>query len=490
MFITPSFFQHSRAIRPIITAVFFISLLVIFFMPFADNDFGWHYRCGSQILQGRGVCHGGEFLYFLSDYHWANPNFLYDILSTIVFNLFGFWGLSFLGSLLLTLIITLIYRSNSANIFIKIVLIYVAIFSSWSVLSLGLRSQLLSLLFGALTFYLLETKTTVSFKKIIWLIPLFGVWANTHGSFFLGPLIFAIYLAGQWLGFLRKKVLLKTAGITSAVFGLAILATLLNPFNYHIYEEIYRHWQMPLNTLIAEWVPPSLWPAIIITVLTGFFVIYTVIKDKIDFFTTTVLVSATFFALKARRNLPLFYFYYLYLVLKNINFAIDKKYGRYLAYFLTGAIVLGLIFWAPQKIKNTISFSTDLASYCSKGYVQYPCQATEFFKKFAATSQKSLNVFNTYEWGGFLVWQLPEHKIFIDGRMPAWSGEAGQSPYTTWLEIIQARSGWDKKLASYGTNCLFIGNGTFLDLLLQEQAEEYGYQEIYRDKLAVIWLKS
>ena len=52
------------------------------------------------------------------------------------------------------------------------------------------------------------------------------------------------------------------------------------------------------------------------------------------------------------------------LVLKNINFAIDKKYGRYLAYFLTGAIVLGLIFWAPQKIKNTINRTTINRNKC------------------------------------------------------------------------------------------------------------------------------
>ena len=490
MYINSQFFQRNQILRSILTLVFFISLLVIFFLPLADNDFGWHYRCGMQIMQSRGVCQGGEFLYFLSDYQWANPNFLYDIFIANVFNHFGFLGLSFLGSLILTLVIIWIYKSSPAGIFIKIPLIYLAIFLSWPVLSLGFRSQILSLLFGALTFYFLGAKKESHLKKIIWLVPLFGVWANTHPSFFLGPLIFALYLIGQWLGFLRKKVLLKTVAITSIVFCLSSIATLLNPFGYYIYEEVYRHWQMPLSTLIAEWVPPLLWPSVIIIVLTGIFIIYNVLKNKFDFFATAVLLIAAFFSLKARRNLPFFYFYYLYLVLKNLNFKINEKWGRYFEYFLTGVIMLGLIFWAPRKIQRTFQFDTDFSQYCSAGYVQYPCRATAFLKKFAAENRRSLNIFNTYEWGGFLVWQLPEHKIFIDGRMPAWFGEAGQSPYTTWLKIIQASIDWDKKLTAYGTDCLFIGPGTFLDLLLQEQAERFGYRAIYRDDLAAIWLKS
>ena len=29
-------------------------------------------------------------------------------------------------------------------------------------------------------------------------------------------------------------------------------------------------------------------------------------------------------------------------------------------------------------------------------------------------------IFSEYGWGGYLIWKLPEKKVFIDGRMPSW----------------------------------------------------------------------
>ncbi|MBU1200216.1 hypothetical protein KJ953_01615 [Patescibacteria group bacterium] len=93
-----------------------------------------------------------------------------------------------------------------------------------------------------------------------------------------------------------------------------------------------------------------------------------------------------------------------------------------------------------------------------------------------------------YNLGGFLIWQLPEMKMFVDGRMPAWIGEGSKSPYTTWLEVIQAQPGWNEYLLGMGTEYLLIAPGTFLDLELDEGgALELGWEEEYRDKGAVVY---
>jgi len=92
-----------------------------------------------------------------------------------------------------------------------------------------------------------------------------------------------------------------------------------------------------------------------------------------------------------------------------------------------------------------------------------------------------------YEWGGFLIWQKPNIKVFVDGRMPAWKDENGKSPYQVFLEIIQTQPGWNEKLNKWKTNYLLIGNGSFLDLLLQKESKKYGWEEKYRDSIAVIY---
>ncbi|NCO89179.1 hypothetical protein GW881_04660, partial [Candidatus Roizmanbacteria bacterium] len=49
----------------------FLILLFIFilgFSPVKDTDFGWHYRCGKQIISGNTPCLKNTFSYYLSNY--------------------------------------------------------------------------------------------------------------------------------------------------------------------------------------------------------------------------------------------------------------------------------------------------------------------------------------------------------------------------------------------------------------------------------------
>lgn len=46
-------------------------------------------------------------------------------------------------------------------------------------------------------------------------------------------------------------------------------------------------------------------------------------------------------------------------------------------------------------------------------------KAVEFFRE--NPNSCAGNLFNSYNFGGFLIWRLPEKKIFIDGRMPSWT---------------------------------------------------------------------
>lgn len=111
----------------------------------------------------------------------------------------------------------------------------------------------------------------------------------------------------------------------------------------------------------------------------------------------------------------------------------------------------------------------------------YPCMALKQFP------QLSGNVYANYEWGGFLIWQKPNVKVFVDGRMSAWKTGDGTYPYQTYLAIIQAQPGWNEKLQKLKTNYLLIGTGTFLDLLLQKEKNQYRWEEKYRDNTAVVY---
>src|SRR6185312_1980103 len=50
----------------------------------------------------------------------------------------------------------------------------------------------------------------------------------------------------------------------------------------------------------------------------------------------------------------------------------------------------------------------------------YPAAAVAYLHRHLPKQQ----IFSTYDWGGYLDWQLPEKKVFIDGRMPSWRWQA------------------------------------------------------------------
>lgn len=235
--------------------------------------------------------------------------------------------------------------------------------------------------------------------------------------------------------------------------------------------------------MIAEWVGPIWWQnvLIILTMLGATFLF--VRHKKIDYRFFLLLIFA-YFAVSARRNLPIYYIMLFYVLLDFLDFQtlFSEKTAKFFNIPAIILIISVIIFWGLPGFSKTKNFSANFETYCQSNIIKLPCRAVEKMK------DKTGNVFNTYEWGGFLIWQLPNMKVFVDGRMPAWQDEQGRYPYAVFLNIIQTQPGWDEELKKYSTDYLLIGRGSFLDLLLQEDAQKiYGWREEYRDDVAAIY---
>ena len=73
--------------------------------------------------------------------------------------------------------------------------------------------------------------------------------------------------------------------------------------------------------------------------------------------------------------------------------------------------------------------------------------------------------------------------------MPAWLTPEGKSPYTIYLETLQNQPGWEETLKRYKVDWILISPGTFMDLLLAPGPEKFGWRQVYRDKIAVVYQK-
>jgi hypothetical protein len=90
-------------------------------------------------------------------------------------------------------------------------------------------------------------------------------------------------------------------------------------------------------------------------------------------------------------------------------------------------------------------------------------------------------LFNSYNWGGYLIWELREYPVFADGRTDLYGDEL----LTEWLEIANAADGWQQKLEARGVRLALLEPSWALSKLLPGA----GWQLLYEDDHSVLYAK-
>lgn len=358
---------------------------------------------------------------------------------------------------------------------------------SQHVLGLGIRSQITTFSFIIFLLYLLFNWGHK--PKLLYLLPiLFLIWVNMHGGFALGIFIYGLFLINKVIAvFLDKD---NPADIKKLIifFFISILITVINPFGISQYNWYFTHISYPLGSLIVEWVPSGLTTQIAVFILGLIYLtLLFSVKTRFKYFWVLMIISMAIAAIKANRNTPFFWITLFLVVSDVLQKDLEKietgKLWQNIFYVLVFIGVVTAFLINSQKVWG---FINNKNNFCKAGLTNYPCDAVEFISRHPLTGR---NIYNTYEWGGYLEWKLPQYQYFVDGRMPVWPTPEGKSPYAVYLEIVQARPGYQKILDKYKTDSLLIGSGTFLDLELQKNTNTL-WREIYRDEIAVVYGKS
>jgi hypothetical protein len=105
----------------------------------------------------------------------------------------------------------------------------------------------------------------------------------------------------------------------------------------------------------------------------------------------------------------------------------------------------------------------------------FPAGAVAWMKQVGLSG----NLFNEYDWGGYLIYTLPESKVFVDGRTDLY----GDAILDDYLFIMGAKDGWEALLKSYQVDFLLIRS----DSSLAKFAEIAGWQALYTDSTSVLF---
>lgn len=411
------------------------------FQPVTDPDFGWHLRAGLDMFERSwAVPRVDPYSHTMSDWAWIEHAWLTDVFMAAGYREFGLSGVIALFGLIAAgawIVASSLAKCQTSYRLIACTL------SLWVALPfLGARTQMVTVLGLAVLLVLLE-RFHDGARWVRWTIPLlFLLWANLHGGFTAGLFLLGLVVAASvcvrigcvWWPSLTDHLderVLSWLRVRQLVFvaGAAGVATLVNPYGWKLYAEIFDSLsnQFMLDFL-KEWQPVSLATRAgrgFVTYLAGLVVAMLLGYRRVE--PIRWVVGAVFLVVSLRhlRNVPLFLIVSLPLFAEMLATGAVRLTGwlqpslRQVRLGLLGLTLAGglfLVWLGPDHLQHIAQAGLQPERYYTE--TSYPIEAIQWVHNHR--DQVGRRLFNDYVHGGFLLWWLPEEKIFIDGRMPAW----------------------------------------------------------------------
>lgn len=428
-----------RNIAYILVVIF--SVLVLFRPP-DDPDFGWHFKYGEGIYQSHSIQKDNTFSYTFSDYKWANSYWLAEVIIYILYHTLGNTLPSIILSALLGISLIYILEKRGSNTFGTAITTILAT-STLSIFSLSVRPIYFSSYYFLALIYLLLFD-----NKRLWLLPIiFVLWANTHADFVIGLFILGIYSFDNLVSAIKSKIHtsynLRLARIFWKSFNLFListLCTLINPYGTGLWTTLLGEVTQPIRgNAVMEWRPlysethTVFFVGIILAI--GLLSSILLFKNKLSKYSRWYLALTIFFYILSIISTYFIRIFVLFTALsvKDTLHEISSNVGEFIKrkkIVIPKSSILVflsvLIFSVFPNFLNNVYLSLNMMKWTHNK--SYPYKAVEYIKENPIQG----NMRNRYNWGGYLIWQLPEYKTFIDGRMASWkqSGSFFLDDYT------------------------------------------------------------
>jgi hypothetical protein len=98
------------------------------------------------------------------------------------------------------------------------------------------------------------------------------------------------------------------------------------------------------------------------------------------------------------------------------------------------------------------------------------------------------NIFNDYDIGGYLIYNLyPQQRVFVDNRPEAYSEQFFKNEY---LPLGTDNALWDKMSDTYQINVLYIHHKNILTKFISNRLRDPNWRLVYADDYALIFVKN
>jgi hypothetical protein len=337
-------------------------------------------------------------------------------------------------------------------------------------------------------------------RESLFLIPgLFALWANLHGSFVLGFGLIAAFAAG------READLLRTRAVNAVwrdlrfrwlllLFGLGFVGTLLNPYGWGIFRAAWETAGNPNFADLVEWQPLSLQmrqgqAAMVVSI--ALIAAWCFTPRRIA---AAELILLLGFGVAMLRNSRMIVWWApiaaYFLAIHSA--AVWKRFHRFRLLsrptsthptrpFWTFASLLTVcVITACSPLGQAVILGKEPSPRASLS-PETPVGATAYLRAHPPHGQ----IFNTYEWGDYLLWAGPEGlQVFV-------ASHAHLVPREVWLDylrVISLQDGWERILDRYQTQVAVLDSIQHGDLV-DSLRDSKNWSLVYEDDRSAVFVR-
>jgi hypothetical protein len=456
--------------------------LVVTLRPITDPDIWWHLRTGQWIVEHRAVPVTDPFSGYGAGSPWVAYSWLFAVLIYGLHQALGHHGLllyPLIGGLLVTsalmaLVMRFEWRPPRA-----IALTALGLGAMAPVLMP--RAYLFTVCFFIVELYVLLAVRETGRTRPLWILPaVFAVWANVHIQFVYGLAVLGLAVAESLIvrfvpsdRIARESVPLRPVLLTS---GACALATLATPYGVEIYRPVIEIGSnRAVYDLIIELGAPAFrQPANWVFLLVALAAAFTVGRHRqLQVLPVALLAGGAYLSFATARDMWFLVIVSVAIIAMTWGDRRRPRPGLPWKSAVIGAVAL-LVPVLGLAIHRDLS-ETNLEAEVAK---MYPVAAVEFVKERGYSGP----LYNTFDWGGFLIWRLPQRPVSMDGRSNIHGDERVVRSYLTSL----GHKGWDTDEDLRSARLVVLPAGLALTALLSRSPL---YDVAYIDDVAAVFTR-
>ena len=391
-------------------------------LPGGDPDTYWHLASGKWMVEHGQLLRADVFSSTANGAPYSVGEWLGELAIYGAYVLGGWAGIALLRATLIAVGAFFITRVALRSAPAPFALAVTALALGLSEISWTDRPQLFTFALFPLLLELLIAARAGKMRLLLAVPPLILVWTNLHGGYALGLALVAIFAA-------EAVLTRRNAMPFAAAAVLAVVASFIDPGSLGL-GAAATHAASPPRFIVEEAPPDVLRPAGFVFALFGLATLGLAIARGGTLLDALLLVPLFWLGLSAQRHMP----YFALAATPYIAGRLSELWWRWRPtsrFGLPRPAIVGI----GVGLAAMVAASVATAPFAPVE-TQYPSAAR------AKLAGSSGNLLNEYDWGGYLIWRVPERPVFIDGRLFLFLPDV----LTDYEEMVFMRPGWRDQL--------------------------------------------